>query len=264
MKKLVIAVGALAALSLACHKEEAEQPATHTAQPAQAPAPNAQMAPSAPTGPSGIIEGEVVFQGKAPEAAKVNTSSDPACANAPQTNQSLVVNSGKVANVLVRVSDADLKVAAPAQPVTIDQKSCNYSPRVQGAVEGQKLEVRNDDPTLHNVHAYVGVTGGRPLFNNAQPPGAAPIAHPVPTQDGVLKVKCDVHPWMEAYVVVNHNPYFGSTGADRARSRSRTCPAGKHTLTAWQEKLGTKTIDVEVKPNQITHVNFTFAGSDHP
>jgi plastocyanin len=267
MKKAVTLAATLVALSVGCEKDkQPETPPTHPAQPvvkSAAPDPassGASAAAATPSGPTGTIEGEVQFTGKAPEMAALNTSADPTCTDAPKTEQSVMVSGGKLQNVLVRVIDPGLKVAAPADPVVVDQKSCWYSPHVQGAVDGQKLEVRNDDQTLHNVHAYAGA---KALFNNAQPPGAAPIERAIPGDDGVVRIKCDVHPWMESYVVVNHNPYFGTSDKSGAFTL-KNVPAGHHTLQAWQEKLGTKQIDVDVKPNQVTKVSFSFAAGDHP
>ena len=254
-KHLLAALGALALVAAGCKKESEPAPQAKTEAPAQKTAPAAATATAAaPSGPTGTIEGVVVFQGTPPKGEPVMANTDPACTNVPKTDQSVVVHDGKLANVLVHVTDPGLKVAAPTQPVVVDQKGCWYQPHVQGAVAGQPLEVRNGDQTLHNVHAYEGM---RALFNNAQPPGTPAINRPLPTQQGVVKLKCDVHPWMQAFVVVGNNPYFATT-SPIGQFRIANVPAGHHTLEAWQEKLGVRTVDVEVKPNQITHVSFAY------
>src|SRR2546423_200953 len=87
--------------------------------------------------------------------------------------------------------------AAPGAPgpcprVAMDQVDCVSRPRVQVAVEGQSVSIRNTDRTLHNVHAY----NVKPPFNRAQPPKSPPIEKVFAIDQPVVKLKCDVHPWM--------------------------------------------------------------------
>lgn len=245
-----------------CQKEAPAKPApqVHAAQAVQppgGPAPAAKDALSAaPTGPKGAIDGVVTFEGTPPAPAAASAMTDPACQGAAP-EAAVTIQDGKLANVLVRISDASLKVAGPAAPVVVHQKGCQYTPRVQGAVLGQKLAIQNQDPTLHNVHTY---EDRKSLFNNAQPPGAPPILKPLPDREGVVQVKCDVHPWMAAFVVVGHNPYFAVTDA-AGHFHIPDVPPGHYTLEAWQEALGTKTATVEVKADQTAQAAFQFAAA---
>jgi len=250
-------------LILAGCKQEAPakvQPAAsvHTAQPVQAPpgsvAQTAPALPAAPLGPTGTISGVVSFEGTPPAPPPAPASTDPACEGASRDETSVAVRDGKLANVLVRISDAAVKAAGPGTPVVVRQKGCQYTPRVQGAVLGQALSIQNQDPTLHNVHSY---EDHRSLFNNAQPPGAPAIVKPLPSTEGVVRVKCDVHPWMAAFVVVGHNPYF-AVSDDAGHFEIPNVPPGKYTLEAWQESLGTKTATVEVKAGQTAQASFQF------
>jgi plastocyanin len=204
----------------------------------------------------GTISGTVDLSGKAPKPAMVKRTADPVCAKSAKQlpdESIMVAKDGKgLDNVLVRVVDA------PAKPgtgeVIVNQHECNYEPRVQGAVEGQKVEVKNEDGTLHNVHAYEGT---KTLFNQAQPPKSAPISKSVPATAEVIKLKCDVHPWMAGYVVMNKNPYF-SVSKD-GHFEIKDVPAGKYTVEAWQEKLGTQKQEVTVEDGKTADVKFTFA-----
>src|SRR5262249_22722942 len=144
---------------------------------------------------------------------------------------------------------------APTGDVTVDQKECMYRPRVQGAVEGQKIMVRNDDGTLHNVHTYDGT---KTLFNQAQPPKSAPIEKPLPKTANVVKLKCYAHPRMIGYVVVNKNPFF-AVSQDTGTFAIKDIPAGTYTVEAWHEKLGTQTAQVTVTDGQTSEAKFTFA-----
>lgn len=258
----------------ACQKEEAPAPAapTPTAPAAAAPAaeakphaaspiqePGAQgPAPAVPQG-RGVVRGAVSFTGTVPAAADLPPSNDPSCEGMPMKDASVLVKGGKLANVLVRVrGQVPGAPPAPSTPVLVDQAKCTYVPRVQGAVMGQQVSFKNSDGTLHNVR---GMVGTKTTFNIAQPPSGAPVHKPVPADAEVLKLKCDVHPWMTAYVVTNPNPYFATTGEDGAFSL-QGLPAGTYTVEAWHESLGTKTAEVTVKDEAPAEVSFAFSATD--
>jgi len=207
----------------------------------------------------GSIAGTVTFSGTPPKPQKLNRKSDPICAKKEMNDETILIGKdGKaLENVMVRVTKGASAAAAkaPAEDVLVDQKDCMYRPRVQGAVEGQKIKVRNDDGTLHNVHTYEGT---KTLFNQAQPPGSAPIEKPIPKTAEVVKLKCDVHPWMIGYVVVNKNPYFAVT-KDDGKFEIKDVPAGTYTVEAWHEKLGTKTQEVTVTEGKASPAKFDFS-----
>lgn len=140
----------------------------------------------------------------------------------------------------------------PAGNAAIHQKQCEYEPHVQTAVVGQKLEIRNHDDVLHNIHSYDEKKGT--LFNLAQP-----IQNQVNSvtldREGVVTVKCDVHRWMLAYIVVGRNPYTAVTGQDGAY-RIDGIPPGSYKIRAWHETLGQLTKDVTVVAGRPATVNF--------
>ena len=207
----------------------------------------------------GTIAGTASFSGTPPKPQKLNRKSDPVCAKKEMNDETILLGKdGKsLENVMVRVTKGASAAAAKPQAgnVLVDQKDCMYRPRVQGAVEGQKIQVRNDDGTLHNVHTYEGT---KTLFNQAQPPGSAPIEKPLPKSAETIKLKCDVHPWMIGYVVVNKNPYFAVT-KDDGKFEIKDLPAGTYTIEAWHEKLGTKTQEVTVSEGKTATAKFEFS-----
>ncbi|NTX50264.1 carboxypeptidase regulatory-like domain-containing protein [Myxococcus sp. CA039A] len=273
-------LGAAGLLALpACKKEEApatpppttqapppsaaratEPGAEHAATPIQADKDpgNEQGKVAVPAG-NGAVKGTVTFTGTPPAAADLPPNTDPACEGRGSKDEAVLVKDGKLQNVLVRVKGTVAGApAAPSAPVVVDQTKCTYVPRVQGAVAGQSVVFKNSDGTLHNVR---GVVGTKAAFNVAQPPSGAPVQKPVPPADDVLKLKCDVHPWMTAFVVSNPNPYFATTGADGAFAL-QGLPAGTYTVEAWHETLGTKTTEVTVKDGAPAEVSFAFSSED--
>lgn len=205
----------------------------------------------------GTISGTIGFTGTAPKVEKLKRTSDPVCAKKEMNDETVMVSKdGKgLANVVVRITSAPAG-KAPADPVIVDQNDCMYRPRVQAAVEGQKVMIRNDDGTLHNVHAY----GVKPSFNQAQPPKSKPIEKSFtrePNND-VVTFKCDVHPWMRGYVVYSKSPYFAVSKED-GKFEIKDVPAGKYTIEAWHEKLGTQKAEVTVEDGKSVDPKIAFA-----
>jgi hypothetical protein len=194
---------------------------------------------------AGTVEGRVTLSGTRPaQGAVLDTSSDPACAKEHLLDETVLLG-GKdgrgLANVLVRVVGP--KATSPdVTPVKVEQRGCAYRPRVQGAVVGQPMEIQNLDPTLHNVHAYVGT---KVAFNVAQPPGTPALKKPSPASPGPVRLKCDIHRWMVAWVVYGESPFFAVTDRDGG-FRLPGVPPGSWELEAWHETLGTVRVPLKV------------------
>lgn len=191
------------------------------------------------------VEGRVVFEGPAPAAAKVAPRTDPACpaASVPAP----MGPDGGLAGVLVRWTGAPKpglgKPAALPKPLVIEQRGCAYVPAVAGLQRGQALEIRTADRTLHNVHAW---RADETEFNLAQPAGAPPVVRTLDADAGeVLRLSCDVHPWMAAHVVVIEHASFAVTDATGAFAIDGL-PPGTHTLKAWHPTLGARDLEVTV------------------
>ncbi|HWB54133.1 MAG TPA: hypothetical protein VG722_08070 [Tepidisphaeraceae bacterium] len=193
------------------------------------------------------ITGMVKYAGKAPEPTTIDMAAVAECANQhpdPVYDQSLLVgDNGGIENVVVSITPAKgqkLPGAVPSQPAVLDQLGCMYIPHVVALMAGQTLLIKNSDPFMHNTHS---LSQENPPFNKPQPnldnKGIAITDLQTPEY---FRVKCDVHPWMEAYVAVMPNPYFAITDDSGKYTIKGTdkLPDGQYTLTAWQEQLGTQ------------------------
>jgi plastocyanin len=157
-------------------------------------------------------------------------------------------------NVVVRIKNAPAGGKAITSDVVVDQHDCMYRPRVTAAMEGQKLLIKNSDGTMHNVHSYAGT---KTLFNQAQPPKAPDMSKTVPANTDTVKLKCDVHPWMTGYIVMHKHPFFATTAED-GKFEIKDVPAGKYTVEAWHEKLGTQTTEVTVEDGKAVEAKLAF------
>ena len=209
---------------------------------------------------AGTITGTVVYEGKVPTLRPLSVAAEPMCSKKHETvpNEALVLGTGNsMANVLVRVVSglpAGKTWPAPKEPVVMAQEGCQYVPHVMGIMAGQPFKVLNDDGVLHNVHALPKVN--RP-FNMAMPPTRKEASETFAKEEGMFIVKCDVHPWMQAFIGVFGNPFFAVTKADGKFALANLDP-GTYEIEAWHEKLGTQkatvTVGAATKP-----VNFKFS-----
>lgn len=208
------------------------------------------------------IKGAVAFSGKAPEM-KVPAKRKDAdfCKTKEVKYNAVVVKDGKIKDVLVRIAAGGVpgNWKAPEKHAEVNQVDCMYEPRMQGVVAGQTIDIKNGDKTLHNVHAYKGTES---LFNQAQPKDAPPINKDAPDEASIMKLSCDVHPWMRGFVVVTDHPFFAVTGEDGSYKIEKV-PAGKYTVEAWHTQYGLlKKEAVEVKDSGDVTVDFEFKGTE--
>lgn len=209
----------------------------------------------------GELEGTVVIDGAAPANSAIRMLADPACnkqVQGEQFQETYVVGADgrSLGNVFVYVKDGLGNYAYPAVtgPVVVDQRQCRYHPHVFGIRVGQPLEIVNNDPTLHNIHAIPKLNTE---FNNGQPIQGMKTTHTFTQPEVMVPFKCDVHGWMNAYMAVLDHPYFAVTGADGTFD-IKSLPPGTYTIEAWHEKLGTMTQSVTIGTKETKTLAFAF------
>jgi plastocyanin len=204
--------------------------------------------------------------GKAPQRIEIDMAQDPACAMSPYgknlteaiVSQNDGAKGGKLANVYVYVKDGlgNKVYAAPSAPAVLDQKGCRYVPHVLAAMVGQPIEFRNSDPTMHNVHMQPTV-GGNQQFDISQPPNGGTTRHAFAKPELMIPVRCNNHPWMEAFLNIAPNPFFAVSGSD-GHFAIRGLPPGTYTLVALQQQLGEQQATVTVATHGVTKTDFNF------
>ncbi len=199
---------------------------------------------------NGVVRGSVKFAGAAPEMQVIATAHCHSGAK-PVVDESAVVNdNGTLRNVFVYLEGAPASGGGEAAaPAVLDQVDCRYVPHVLGVRSGQKIRVRSSDPTLHNVHSLA--SRNRAFnFGMTRAGDERTVAF---DRHEFVPVKCDVHPWMTAYVGVFENPWFAATGDDGSFEIAGV-PPGSYKLVTWHERYGRleQAIEVGDQPTEAT------------
>jgi plastocyanin len=209
------------------------------------------------------ITGIATFDGKAPPLKPLAMDADPACAkkhSTPVPSEMLVLGNGNtMGNIMVWVSKglpAGKTWPAPKTPVVLDQNGCQYRPHVMGVMVGQPYKILNSDGVLHNVHTLPKINTPFNRAMTATGPKEATTTFAKP--EAVFNTKCDVHPWMGAYIGVFDHPFFSVTSTDGKYTISGLDP-GTYEITAWHERLGTQTASVTVGASDTKTKDFKFA-----
>ncbi|MEW6731167.1 MAG: carboxypeptidase regulatory-like domain-containing protein [Acidobacteriota bacterium] len=210
-----------------------------------------------PTDPA-TITGVIKFEGAPPKPKPISMDADGYCLqnNPNATAESLVVNDGKLANVIVYVKEGPVtknSFPKPAEAATLDQKNCQYTPHVVSFMIQQDFKVLNSDNTNHNVHPLPKTNKE---WNESQSPKGDPIVKTFPRQE-VIPVKCNIHPWMKAYLGVFDHPFHTVSKADGS-FEIKGLPPGDYTIEAWHETLPAQTQKVTVAAKDAKTVEFTF------
>jgi plastocyanin len=214
-------------------------------------------AEQAPTG-SASVAGSIQFTGTAPEQQQLNL--DRECVELrenPALSERVVVNdNGTLRWVFVYVKEGlgDQQFAPSSEPVVLDQQGCMYDPHVFGVQAGQTLTILNSDPLLHNIHALP--EENRP-FNFGMPTAGQERDQSFRVPEVMVRIKCDVHPWMESWAGVTEHPFFGTSDESGTYSIDNL-PAGDYVIEAWHEEYGTQTQDVSVGDGESVSLDFTF------
>ena len=191
----------------------------------------------------GRIAGTVDFKGRALKALPVK-SADPACRGAVVPWERRAV---------VRLTKNAPAGPVPETAVLLEAKGCGFRPWLQGAVRGQKILLRNSDGTTHSIRA---ASSTQTLFNVIQPAGSKDLAKD-PLATDLVRVSCDLHPWMKAFVLISDHPYFAVT-ADDGSFEIKDVPPGTYGIEAWNERLGLLHQEVTVEDGKSVDPKFSF------
>ena len=244
---LPVSIGIFLILCVACGEKESAKP------------------PRQPTpldlSTTGTISGQVRFDGPVPEQTVLQLSGWSECAaQHPEGNPragDILINDGKLQNAVVYIKEGlgDRVFAVPTEQVTIDQKGCVFLPRTVGVRVDQPLHFLNSDPLAHNVR---GLTKVARAWNFSLGVKGAARTITVDKPESMIELKCDIHPWMHAYVGVFDHPYFALSGMD-GHFALKDLPPGEYTIEAWHERFGIRSQKVSLGAKETKDIVLTFA-----
>jgi plastocyanin len=211
----------------------------------------------------GTVTGKINFKGAKPSIPAIKMNADKKCltlhGGKDVASEQVVVNPNNTLRyvfVYVKSGLQGKKYPAPKDKIVIDQKGCMYTPHVFGMMAGQPLEVVNDDPFMHNIHA---LPKNSATFNIGQPKKGMKNTKTFDKPEVMVKIKCDVHNWMSAYIGVLDHPFF-AVSDEKGNFTIKDLPAGDYEIEAWHEKYGAQTMKVTVGASETKTADFTFDG----
>ncbi len=232
-----------------------------------------EVTPSKPAAPAptvpldaahlGTVSGTVHFVGAAPERIKIDMSQDPVCSMTGGENyaEQYVVKNGGLANVYVYVKSGPAAAMAVGlmtrTPVVLDQVGCKYVPHVVAVQVGLPVEFRNSDGTMHNVHTMPD-DSGNPAVDVTEPMKGSTQTRVFKKPEVMMPVRCNNHPWMNAFINVSPTPFFAVSDAE-GHFTIAGLPEGDYVLAAVHEKMGEQEIHVTVKPHQTAKAEYSFS-----
>ena len=201
---------------------------------------------------AGEVKGKIVLADAVPARQTVPVTIDQyLCGNEKLADDLQVSANREIRNAVVWLENPPAGAPAPAraEKVEIDQKGCSFVPRVVIVPAGGTVDFLNSDRLLHNIHATPKFNVS---FNRTQPMGRTiPVTFARPE---IVRISCDLHSWMTAWVVVAAHPFYAVTGAD-GQFAFDNLPPGQYRLQIWHERLGTTQASVAVgeqQPAQVT------------
>lgn len=203
----------------------------------------------------GAITGMVRFQGPIPEPYVIWVTKDEEVFGKTVPDERLLISKqGRIKNVVITVEGVQQGKRWPGLKPSLVNEKGRFIPHVQVARKKTRLEIVNRDPVLHNSH---GFQSRRTVFNPALPIQGFKVRARL-RRAGIIEVMCDVHDWMNGWVVVLEHPYFAITGEDGTYTITKI-PPGTYKVTAWHEKLGKKRMQVTIKAGGRSKLDFAFS-----
>ena len=207
----------------------------------------------------GTISGRALFKGEPPPPKELRvTLNKKTCGHTYQSESLLISEKGGIQNVVVSLLriPKGLPRETGDKPIQIDQQKCIFIPHVLLVPAGVEFEVLNSDPVLHSFHTMGAHNKELNIIQTKTKRRRLPLTFPEPD---TIKVVCDVHSWMKAWIIVTEHPYYALTDAD-GQFRLENVPEGNYRIRAWHEELGKHPVqEVVVTTNQDAKVDFEFS-----
>jgi len=206
----------------------------------------------------GALEGKVVFRGTVPGPRKIIPTQDQQVCGGPRDEPRIVLGNDNVvqgAIVFLKGIEKGKAFEKPKKPPVVDNTKCKFEPETQVVPVGTEIAVLNSDPVLHNTHGYLLADSrrGRTVFNQGLPQKGQQFKTTLKLP-GVVDVACDVHGWMQGWILVAENPYYAVTEKNGTFT-IKDIPPGKYTLATFQPFTGVRETPVTIEAKKTSNVN---------
>ncbi|HEV3483641.1 MAG TPA: carboxypeptidase regulatory-like domain-containing protein [Candidatus Acidoferrales bacterium] len=201
--------------------------------------------------PGSVVEGRVRLQGTPPPPKRIQLAQDVDVCGETREVYSVRVENGGVDDAVVWIDDIQGGKAFSFPPAQISQKNCTYLPHVVLMQVGD-VSITSQDPIPHSVHTH-----GQ--HNRDYNESMSSLQHDILLsflRPDVISVRCDLHGWMQAYVVVAKNPYY-AISENGGRFKLDGVPKGHYHLKVWSESLGENEQEIVVEVGKPTRADFT-------
>ncbi|MGH7313453.1 MAG: carboxypeptidase regulatory-like domain-containing protein [Candidatus Rokuibacteriota bacterium] len=197
----------------------------------------------------GTLSGAVRFAGTPPKLEPIRVNKNREVCGESKESEALVVGPDLgVRGSVILIEGISRGKKAEGQ-LLIDNLKCLFVPHVSALMSGTRARVRNSDPILHNTHGFHAAGAGRQTVFNLALPIAGQVVEVTKKlmKPGPVRVLCDAHPHMFAWVYVHVSPYF-SVSDTRGAYRIDGVPAGTYRVTMWHEGFRPKAVDKDGRP----------------
>lgn len=193
----------------------------------------------------GTLTGVVRFVGTPPKLGPLAVNKNREVCGDSKPDEALVVGADGGVKGSVILIEGVARGKKSAGEMLLDNQGCLFVSHVSTLAVGDRARVKNSDAILHNTHAFAGKPT---LFNLALPTREQVIdVTKRITKPGVVRVLCDAHPHMSAWIVVHDSPYLALTD-DRGAFRITDVPPGSYRVTMWHEGFRARAVDKAGRP----------------
>ena len=193
----------------------------------------------------GVLTGLVKFTGVPPrlEPLAVNKNRD-VCGDHKES-EALVLGAERGVRGSVVLLEGVVRGKKPGAEVVLDNHRCVFVSHVTAVMAGERARVKNSDAILHNTHGFLG----KPTVFNLALPNRDQMIDITKrlTKPGLVRVVCDAHPHMSAWLIVHDSPYYAVTD-ERGAFRIDAIPPGTYKVTMWHEGFRPKGLDKDGRP----------------
>ena len=133
----------------------------------------------------------------------------------------------------------------------LDQRNETFVPHVLAVTAGTIVDFPNSDRIYHNVFSLS--KGARFDLGRYEAGHSKSVRFDRP---GVVRVFCEIHSHMNAFILVFGHPFFAMTDAD-GRYRIDNVPPGTYSVVAWNEGDSSDPRQVTVPDGGATEIDFT-------